>query len=173
MYSKVRIAGHPVHPMLVSFPVTLYVVTLISYLIFRSNGDTFWLRAGWNANVAAVVCALVAAVPGFIDWAAGIPRGTQAKTVGLWHMVSNVIALALFAWSAIVMRPELFSLVPHVARGITLSMLGVVFTLIAGYLGWSMVQTHHVGVQLTREQERLEPQPTPDTSRTLGRPLPH
>jgi uncharacterized membrane protein len=159
--------------MLVSFPVTLYVVTLVSYLIFGSNGDAFWLRAGWYANAAAVVCALVAAVPGFIDWAAGIPRGTQAKTVGLWHMVSNVIALALFAWSAIVMRPELLSPTPQVARGITLSVLGVVFTLIAGYLGWSMVQTHHVGVQLTREQERLEPQPTPDTGHTLGRPLTH
>ena len=173
MYSKVRVAGHPVHPMLVSFPVTLYVVTLVSYLIFRSTGDTFWLRAGWYANVAAVVCAAIAAVPGFIDWAAGIPRGTQAKTVGLWHMVSNVVALLLFLWSAVAMRPELLSPVPHVARGITLSILGVAFTLIAGYLGWSMVQTYHVGVELTREQERLEPHPAPDTSRPVGRPLPH
>ena len=173
MYSKVRLAGHPVHPMLVSFPATLYVVTLASYLIFRADGDMFWLRAGWYANAAAVVCALVAAIPGFIDWAAGIPRGTQAKTVGLWHMVSNVIALTLFAWSAVVMRGELVSPLPHVARGITLSILGVAFTLIAGYLGWSMVQTYHVGVQLTREQERLEPQPAPGSGRPGGRPLTH
>ena len=88
-------------------------------------------------------------------------------------MVSNVVALLLFLWSAIVMRPELFSPVSHVARGITLSILGVAFTLIAGYLGWSMVQTYHVGVQLTREQERLEPQAAPHTGRPIGRPLTH
>lgn len=172
MYSKVRVAGHPVHPMLISFPVTLYVVTLVSYLIFRGNGDTFWLRAGWYANVAGVVMAVIAAIPGFIDWAVGIPRGAQAKSVGLWHMVSNVIALLLFLWSAITIRPELFSAAPQVARGITLSILGVIFTLIAGYLGWSMVQTYHVGVQLTHEQERLEPHPAPEQGR-MGRPVTH
>ena len=39
MYSKVKIAGHPIHPMLVAFPVAFYTATLVCYLVYNSNED--------------------------------------------------------------------------------------------------------------------------------------
>jgi uncharacterized membrane protein len=157
MYSKVKLAGHPVHPMLVGFPVALYTATLVCMATYAASDDPFWFKAGWYANVAGVVTALVAALPGFIDWAVGIPRGTAAKKTGLAHMLLNVTALILFAANAIVLRPQLDVALPELGPGLVLPILGFAATLVAGFLGWRMVQTHHVGVQLTPEQERIDP----------------
>jgi uncharacterized membrane protein len=157
MYSKVTIAGHPLHPMLVGFPVTLYVAALACYATYGVNEDPFWFRAGWYANAAGVVMAVVAAIPGFVDWATGVPRGTTAKRTGLFHMLFNVLALLLFAVAAVVLRPQLDEAIPDLGPGLVLALLGVASTIAAGYLGWRMVQTHHVGVLLTPEQERIDP----------------
>ena len=168
MYSKVKIAGHPLHPMLIAFPVALYTVTLIAFAICVARPDAFWFRVGWYANAAAVVSALVAALPGFIDWAFGIPRGTPAKSTGMAHMLLNVTALALFAINLFALRSELGSAAPRVGAMIALPILGMLLTLGAGFLGWKLVQTHHVGVDLTPEQERLEPRASERPSASEG-----
>src|SRR3954471_9767519 len=100
MYSKWKIAGHPIHPMLIAFPVAFYVATLVAHAVYAGNGDVFWFRVGHVANWAGVVTALVAAVPGFVDWT-GIPSRAPAKRTGLMHMVLNVVALVVFALNAV------------------------------------------------------------------------
>ena len=79
MSSKVNILGHPVHPMLVAYPIAFNTATLVAFIIYGVNGDPFWLKMAIALKAAAVVMAIVAAIPGFIDWAAGIPNGTPAK----------------------------------------------------------------------------------------------
>jgi uncharacterized membrane protein len=170
MYSKVKLAGHPVHPMLVSFPIALYTATLVCMATYAANDNPFWFRAGWYANAAAVVTAIVAALPGFIDWAVGIPRGTAAKKTGLAHMLLNVTALILFAANVFVLRPELDAALPRLGPGLVLPILGFAATLIAGFLGWRMVQKHHVGVDLTPEQERIDPNLVVPTTTTQAPP---
>lgn len=162
-YSKVTIAGHPIHPMLIAFPVTFYTTTLIAFIVYAINGEMSAWQIGLRANVAGVVTAFVAAIPGFIDWARGIPSGTQAKTTGRTHMILNLISLVLFVLNLIVYRDHWHSLyaldlvlVPNPAIAIVLSTIGVLCTLAAGALGWTLVQTHHVGVDLTTEQQRLD-----------------
>lgn len=154
MYSKAKILGHPVHPMLVAFPVAFYTGTLIAFIVYATTKDTFWLRLANVVNWAGVVMAGVAAVPGLIDWATGIPRQSAASKTGLTHMALNVLALIVFLVNAILYSREPL---PPASTGIVLSAVGVLFTLPAGFLGWNLVQSHHVGVQLTAEQERLEP----------------
>src|SRR5438067_13675673 len=91
MYSRVKIAGHPVHPMAVAYPIAFYTATLVAYLIYQFGGQSgFWYDVGIAANLAGVVMAVVAALPGFIDWATGIPGDTEAKNVGLRHMLLKV-----------------------------------------------------------------------------------
>jgi uncharacterized membrane protein len=159
MYSKVKLAGHPLHPMLVAFPVALYTSALACFIACAATGDPFWFRAGWIANFAGVCSAGVAALPGFIDWAFGVPARTPAKRTGFLHMLANLGALGFFAANLVLVRGELGSARPELGVAIPLAAAGVVLTAVAGFLGWKMVQTHHVGVDLSPEQERFEPRP--------------
>ena len=160
MYSKVKLAGHPIHPMLIAFPVAFYTASVIALAVFSLRGDAFWFRVGAVAATAGVIGAVLAAIPGFIDWAMGIPRGTPAKATGLAHMLCNVGALACFAAVSIASLRQFDSASPSLGPALALGAIGLVLTIVAGFLGWKLVQKHHVGVDLTKEQERLEPRPT-------------
>lgn len=153
MNSKAKIAGHPIHPMLVAFPIGLYGATIAALLAFVATHDTFFFRAAMTANIAGVAMALVAAVPGFIDFL-GLPKGSRVRTVGLQHAAANLTALALFAISASILYTRWSNrdvldgaLSLDAALPLAIGMLGLVSTVIAGGLGWSLVQTHHVGVK--------------------------
>lgn len=158
MYSKAKLMGHPIHPMLVGLPVTFYVSTLIAFIVYASSMDRGWFTAGGVLNWAGVGTAALAAVPGLVDWATGIPRRSAAKRTGLIHMALNVSALLAFLINALMVTDHWNEAFPPAGTGIVLSAIGVVLTLPAGYLGWSLVQDHHVGVNLTSAQERLEPE---------------
>ena len=67
MHSKVKLAGHPIHPMLVAYPIVLYTATLVCYIVYSSNHDVFWFKVAYVANISGVIMAVVAALPGFID----------------------------------------------------------------------------------------------------------
>ena len=157
MWSKVKIFGHPIHPMLIAYPVALYTATLVGFAIFAATSDLFWLRFTIAVNVAGVVMAAIAAIPGFIDWAFGIPRETEAKSTGWKHMLFNVFSLALFTTAAIVYAGKWdgpASTSPTL--GLILSGIGVLSTITAGFYGWMLVQTHHVGVDMTDKQAELD-----------------
>ncbi|MGP3977107.1 DUF2231 domain-containing protein [Streptomyces sp. 8N114] len=156
MYSKTTVAGHPVHPMLVGFPVACYTGTLVGFAVYAASGDQFWLNLAIALNVVGVGSALLAALPGFVDWAFGIPRSSAAKTVGLAHASLNVIALALFAISLGTYVTHWNGPATGVTLGLALTSAGVACTLAAGFLGWMLVQDYHVGVRLTPTQERDE-----------------
>jgi len=82
MCSKVKVFGHPIHPMLVAYPIALYTSTLVAYIIYAANKDPFFFKAAVAANLAGIVMAALTALPGFIDWAVGIPSSTLALFSG-------------------------------------------------------------------------------------------
>ena len=147
MYSKIKVAGHPVHPMLVGFPVAFYTAALVCYIVYSNNGDPFWFKVALLANVAGVVMAAVAALPGLIDWL-NIPSNVKAKKVGRSHMICNVLALISFGAAAFFECGKWNDAAPTLGPAIPLSVVGFVLTLVAGFLGWTMVQKHHVGVDV-------------------------
>lgn len=157
MYSQIKIFGHPLHPMLVAFPIAFYNGALLSFIIFAINHDIFWFRIGYVSNIAGVVMAAAAALPGFIDLVK-LPDESAAKKTGLRHMAFNVVALFLFIVNVFVqMGKWSMSSLPDVTVAIALCAIGVGCTLCAGFLGWKLIQRHHVGVDLTPEQRRYEP----------------
>lgn len=156
MHSKAKILGHPIHPMLVAFPVAFYTGTLVAFIVYAASHDFFWCRVATVANWAGVIMAGMAAAPGLVDWLT-IPRAHAAKRTGLIHMGLNVASLAVFLVNAIAYSENWNGPAPDAGMGIVLSAIGVLLTLPAGFLGWSLVQDHHVGVALSPEQERLEP----------------
>ena len=154
MYSKVKIAGHPIHPMLIAYPVAFYTATLVCYIVYNSNHDVFWFKVAHVANGAGVLMGLVAAIPGFIDWL-NIPSGKKAKRTGIFHMVCNVVALLLFAICFFLQKGKWDESEPEVGPAILLSATGFVLTLVAGFLGWALVQKHHVGVDEYIDDENI------------------
>ena len=155
MYSKVKILGHPVHPMLIAFPIAFYTAALACYMSYNSNNDIFWYKAGYIANLAGIITAVVAAIPGFIDWLS-IPADSSAKKTGLIHLIANVTALVLYTISWFIQREKWDEPNPGVGDSIALTTAGFVITIVAGFLGWTLVQKHHVGVDETTVDEKVE-----------------
>jgi uncharacterized membrane protein len=165
MLTKARIAGHPIHPMLIAFPVALYTATVVTLLVHIATGDSFWYRVAMFANIGGVVMALVAAVPGLIDLLTSVPRRSRARATGIKHAAFNVLALTLFAISAVLLYRnagatfnfDYSPFVLDVTAPLVLSIAGLLSTLAAGWLGWTMVQTHHVGVKPAEFGRDIEP----------------
>ena len=160
MQSKVKIFGHAVHPIIVPFPIAFNTATMVCCLIYAINGDFFWFRVAFMANCVAVIMSAVAVLPGLIDWLA-IPELTDAKTTGLKHMVANVFTLGFFTANGAVMFTELDEPHPPAGSHVMLTLFGFFVMLYAGFKGWKMVQTHHVGVDMSApeeipEQEEIE-----------------
>lgn len=125
----------------------MYVATVVGLIVYGDTGDPFWYRAAMWTNIAGVVMAAVAAIPGFVDFVTVARQSPRARSTGIRHAAFNVLALALFVVSAVI-------LVRNVGRGanldvaapLVLGILGVLSTMIAGWLGWTLVQTHHIGI---------------------------
>ena len=155
MQSKIRILGHPVHPMLVPFPIAFYTATMVCSIVYASNGNTFWFHVAFIANCAAIVMAAVAILPGLIDWLS-IPALSDAKSTGLKHMVANVFSLACFVANAAVNYMQLSASHPPIQSSLMLTIAGFLIMLYAGFKGWKMVQTYHIGVDKFAPEELPE-----------------
>jgi uncharacterized membrane protein len=156
MYSKVRIAGHPIHPSLVAFPVAFYVASLVGFAVYMANGHQFWLNLGIAGSVAGAGMALLAALPGLVDLLFGVPRRSQAKLVGFLHGSLNVTAVGLFIAAAVIYKGNWNGPAVGATLGLALAAAGVAVTLAAATLGWMLVQSYHVGIRLTPRQEEDE-----------------
>lgn len=98
MESRAKLFGHPIHPILIPFPLGLLTTSVVFDVVYLLTGDGKWAEISFWMIAAGVIGGLVAAVFGLIDWLA-IPSGTRAKSVGLWHGGVNVVMVALFASS--------------------------------------------------------------------------
>jgi uncharacterized membrane protein len=142
MESKVKFAGHPVHPMLIVFPLGLLATAVIFDIIYLVSGNSQWTVVAYYMIGAGIIGGLAAAVFGWLDWIA-IPRGTRARRIGLWHGVGNVVVLALFILSWILRRdaPEL-----PPTGAIVSGLAAVVVALLTAWLGGELVYRLNVGV---------------------------
>jgi uncharacterized membrane protein len=142
MESKAKALGHPIHPMLIVFPLGLLATATIFDGIREATGDEKWAEVGHYMQGAGVVSGLAAAVPGIIDFLA-IPNDTRAKRVGLLHGVGNVLATGMFAASWLLRRDDPGN--PD-ATAVKLSVGGTVLALVTGWLGGELVDRLGVGV---------------------------
>lgn len=142
MRSRARLLGHPVHTLLVVFPLGLLLTATLFDLWGWASGSRFWNDLAFYLIAAGVVGGLVAAPFGLVDWLA-IPRGTRAKAVGAWHGGGNLLVLALFAMSWMLRRGG-----PHVdpTWPLILALAGAVCAFVTGWLGGELVVRLGIGV---------------------------
>jgi uncharacterized membrane protein len=157
MQSKVKLFGHPIHPMIVPFPIAFYTATMVCCMVYSGNGNTFWFHVAFVANCAAVVMAVIAVLPGLIDWLS-IPELSDAKATGLKHMVANVLSLGFFLANAVIMYLNMPNTHPPIQTNIVITVFGFLIMLYAGFQGWTLVQKHHIGVDMTIQEDIPEQQ---------------
>ena len=143
MESRVILFGHPVHPMLIVFPLGLLATAVIFDLLYLVFGNRLLPTASYYMIAAGILGGLLAAIFGFIDWLA-LPNGSRAKNIGLWHGLGNVLIVGLFAisWS---LRGNNVDFLPD-SVALTLSFAGTVLALITGWIGGELVYRLGVGV---------------------------
>lgn len=142
--SKVALLGHPLHVMMVHFPVAFVVATLGIDAFYWWSGDEFWVRVGvWSAGFA-FWSALVASVVGTAELL--LVRGIRLLEASWSHAVAAMTLLAITGavWGEHLFKPEL--ILPH---GLALSALASVMVGFAGWHGGKLVFDHGVGVLVT------------------------
>src|SRR4051794_40229760 len=142
MHSRAKLLGHPIHQMLIVFPLGLLAMAVVFDFIAIARSDGYWSEIGFWMIAAGVVTGLIAAPFGFIDWLA-IPAGTRAKRIGAVHGLGNVVVVLLFAGSWVMRSdapraPETLALV--------LSFAGGALALFTGWLGGELVDRLAIGV---------------------------
>lgn len=142
MEARVKLAGHPVHQMLIVFPLGLLSTAVIFDLIHLVTGGPTWSLVSFWMIAAGVIGGLCAAVFGLIDWLK-IPKGTRAYRLGIWHGLGNVCLVVLFAISWWLRRPDPTN--PS-ALAVILLLAGGGLSLVTGWLGGELVDRLGVGV---------------------------
>jgi uncharacterized membrane protein len=140
--STAAIGGHPIHPMLVPFPIAFLVGALASDLVFWGTGDHFWSRASWWLLAAGVVMGLLAAVFGLIDFLT-IARARHGST-GWVHFLGNLLAVVLALVNVLLRLGDPAAAV--LPGGLVLSFITVGILLITGWMGGELAYRLKIGV---------------------------
>jgi uncharacterized membrane protein len=139
--SAVAVAGHPIHAMMVHFPIALVIATLGIDVIYWWTGDPFWVRVGvWSAGGAFGV-GVLAGVVGTAELL--LVAGIRMRVASWTHATAAMMLLSVAGtnWGLRLGDPE--AVLPH---GLLLSALATVFTGFAGWHGGKLVFDHGVGL---------------------------
>ena len=141
--STAQIAGHPIHPMLIPFPIAFLVATLACDLAFWRTGNASWAIGSMWLLGAALVMAALAALAGLTDFL-GERRIRDIRDAWL-HMIGNVIAV-LLSLINFYLRYANGAEAGVFPWGIWISLIVVLLLLFNGWKGWNLVYKHRVGV---------------------------
>jgi uncharacterized membrane protein len=142
MTNGAKVLGHPVHPVLIVFPLGLLATAVVFDIIGLFTSSQIWSQVAFYMIAAGVVGGLLAAVFGLVDWMA-IDSGTRAKSIGSRHGLLNVVVVLLFAGSWLLRLPQRD---PPTGLALALSFLGALLSFYTGWLGGELVFKHGVGV---------------------------
>lgn len=140
--STAQIAGHPIHPMLIPFPIAFFVSTFLCDLVFWQTGEAIWATASLWLLGAGLVMAALAALAGIIE----VAGSQQIRALGdlWWHAGGNVLAVLIELFNFYYRYQQGPSAV--VPSGLVMSLVVVLILLFTGWKGWEMVYKHRVGV---------------------------
>ena len=138
--SPASINGHPIHPMLVPFPIALFVGALATDIAFAVDGSQGWAVASKWLIGAGIVGALLAALAGFADFF-GNSRIREFRDAWL-HMFANLTAVVVEVVNFLLRLPD-ESLAG--STGLALSAVAGLILLFSGWKGGELVFRHGVG----------------------------
>lgn len=140
--STARVARHPIHPMLVPFPIVCFIGALLTDLAYWRTAEMMWADfSAWLLTVG-VIMGFLAAIAGLTDFLGD--RLVRAQWPAWPHAIGNLVALILSIFNLLIHSRDAWSSV--VPTGLILSAVVVVILLFTGWLGGAMVYRHRVGV---------------------------
>lgn len=147
---------HPLHPLLVHFPVGLFFLSLLLDLAsFAFPNVPGWVRGAYYSMLIGIITALIAAIPGFVDFS-DIRKDHPAKRIATAHMVLNLIMVAVYGVD-LGLRSSVLEAVKTPLPALILSLIGVGLLSVSGYLGGRLV--YDDGIAVGRHRRHTE---TPD-----------
>jgi uncharacterized membrane protein/nitrite reductase/ring-hydroxylating ferredoxin subunit len=142
MKSKANIKGHPLHPILVVFPIAFFAGTLVFDILSLFYKNTAFRQTGGFLEIAGIVTALIAALPGLIDYFYTVPPASSAKKRATQHGLINLLLVAVFT-IAYLLRSKNQVLFYAI---LALEFTGIVLLGISGWLGGTLVYRNQIGV---------------------------
>ena len=140
--STAEVAGHPLHPMLIPFPIAFFITAFLADLAFLAWSDIFWARAALWLLGAGLAAAALAAAAGFTDFLGD--RRIRALSDAWMHMLANVAVVLIEAVNLLLRlgSPEAAAESP----GLYLSGAAVLLLGFSGWKGGDLVYRHRVGI---------------------------
>ena len=151
MSSPASIAGHPIHPMLITIPIGLWVFSLVADVIRMTGlGGPVWEDIALYTMIGGLVGALAAAIPGMIHFVSIGERRT--KQIGLAHMLINLGVVGLYIVNTYLRATGVAEELGLYA----MSAVAVVALAVSGWLGGELVFKHGVAVEPQHESPEQE-----------------
>ncbi|MEW6247350.1 MAG: DUF2231 domain-containing protein [Nitrospirota bacterium] len=149
MKSRLQFRGHPIHAMMVGFPIGLYSSALVCDVLYLLLRDAFWFRAAYWALVFGVVTHLGAAATGFPDFLAIIrERTAAARHPALSHLIFGIGLLVIQGLNLAVRNGGDLPASGSVALPVIVNVIGAALTGVQGWYGGELVYRHFVGIDL-------------------------
>ena len=142
LHSTARIATHPIHPMLVPVPIVCFVGALLADITYALTAEMMWANFSAWLLVVGLIIGVFAAIAGLIDVLSN--RHIRAQTAVWFHMLGNIAVLVIAFFNVLIHTRDAWTSV--VPTGLILSILTVLILPVTGWLGWSLVYRHGVGV---------------------------
>ena len=144
MKTPASIARHPIHPMLITIPVGLWIFSfacdLVVYFAEGSEATVLWFMIGYWTMAGGLAGALLAAIPGLIDLLSLTDR--RIRTLATKHMSINLVVVALYGVNLWMRSTE----PPDFLADMGLSIIGITLLAASGWIGAELVHVHGVGV---------------------------
>ena len=140
--STAQIAGHPIHPMLIPFPIAFFFSTFVCDLLFWRTGYPIWATAATWLLGAGLIMAALAALAGLTDFLG--EQRIRDLSDAWWHAGGNIVAVLISLYNFYTRYESGAAAV--VPTGLVLSLIVVLILLFTGWKGWEMVYRHRVGV---------------------------
>lgn len=140
--STVAIAGHPIHPVIVTLPIAFLVAVPVCDLVYFWTKDLFWARGAFWLIAAGVVTGLLAAATGLMDFL-GIER-VRKRTAGWAHMIINIVVLTLTVVNLILRWGNVSGAI--ISTGLVISIVVALLLGLSGWYGGELVYRHKIAV---------------------------
>lgn len=140
MRSAANFKGHPIHAALIPFPFAFLLGAFGFDVAAWLLGNESFSQTARHLAIAGIVAALVAAIPGFIDYLRSVPPQSSGKKRATKHMLLNLSTVAVFSVVAAT-RTDTLTMPLLLFEAAGAGMLGI-----AGWMGGTLVNRNQIGV---------------------------
>ncbi len=148
MKSRLQFAGHPIHAMVVSFPIGLYTTALVCDVLYLALHEAFWFRMAYWAIVFGLVTHVGAAATGLPDFLAVMREQKEARTAATSHLVFGVGLLVVQGLNLAVRNGGELPAGGSITMPLIANLIGATMVGVQGWYGGELVYRHFIGVEL-------------------------